>query len=62
MGWRNLSKTAENKQRERQTEKYTRCAWAGGTFLRCLRKVPQAHSQSVCVLQFLVEPKSFSRT
>ncbi len=23
-----------------QTEKYTCCAWAGGTFLRCLRKVP----------------------
>ena len=23
-----------------QTEKYTRCTWAGGTFLCCLRKVP----------------------
>jgi hypothetical protein len=31
----------------------TRCAWAGGTFLRCLRKVPWAHSRSACVLQEL---------
>jgi hypothetical protein len=33
--------------------KNTRCAWAGGTFLHCLRKVLQAHSQSTCVLQEL---------
>ncbi len=32
---------------------HTRCAWAGGTFLRCLRKVPQAHSRSALVLQEL---------
>ncbi len=31
----------------------TRCAWDGGTFLRCLRKVPQAHSHSACLLQEL---------
>jgi hypothetical protein len=31
----------------------TRCAWAGGTFLRCLRKVPRTHSHSACVLQEL---------
>jgi hypothetical protein len=27
--------------------------WAGGTFLRSLRKVPRAHSRSGCVLQEL---------
>ena len=32
---------------------HTRCAWAGGTFLRCLRIVPRAHSRSACVLQEL---------
>jgi hypothetical protein len=26
---------------------YTRCAWAGGTFFGCLRKVPPAHVQRV---------------
>ncbi len=31
----------------------TRCVWAGGTFFRCLRKVPPAHLRSVCVLQEL---------
>jgi hypothetical protein len=43
---------------------YTRCTWAGGTFLRCLRKVPRTHSRSACVLQelgwALVEVKSRS--
>jgi hypothetical protein len=57
----------DNRQTDRRTEKlircglgnligssrYTRCAWAGGTFLRSLRKVPQAHAQSACVLQEL---------
>ncbi len=33
--------------------KYTYYALARGTFLRCLRKVPQAHSWSACVLQEL---------
>jgi hypothetical protein len=56
-----------NRQTDRQTEKlircglgnligssrYTRCAWAGGTFLHSLRKVPQAHSRSGCDLQEL---------
>ncbi len=32
---------------------YTRCTWAGGTFLRCLLKVPWAQSRSACVLQEL---------
>jgi hypothetical protein len=32
---------------------YTRCAWAGGTFLHCLRKVLRAHSCSACVMQEL---------
>ncbi len=31
----------------------TRCAWAGGTFLRSLRKVSQAHPRFGCVLQEL---------
>jgi hypothetical protein len=26
----------------------TRCAWAGGTFFRCFRKVPPAHAHRVC--------------
>ncbi len=29
------------------TDKYTCCAWAGGTFFHCLRKVPPAHMQRV---------------
>jgi hypothetical protein len=29
------------------------CVWAGGTFFRCLRKVPPAHSRSTCLLQEL---------
>jgi hypothetical protein len=33
--------------------KNTRCEWAGGTFLHCLRKVPRAHSRSAGVLQEL---------
>ncbi len=36
-----------------RSSRYTRCVCAGGTFLRCLRKVPQAHSCSACVLQEL---------
>ncbi len=32
---------------------YTRCAWAGGTFLHCLRKVPPAHSRFACLVQEL---------
>jgi hypothetical protein len=32
---------------------HTHCAWAGGTFFFCLRKVPAAHSRSVCVVQEL---------
>ncbi len=32
---------------------YTCCAWAGGTFFHCLRKVPPAHLRSVCVVQEL---------
>jgi hypothetical protein len=44
-----------------QTEKFiqcglgnhTRCMWAGGTFLCCLRKVPRTHSCSAYVLQEL---------
>jgi hypothetical protein len=32
---------------------YICCVWAGGTFLQCCRKVPQAHSFSACVLQEL---------
>jgi hypothetical protein len=56
-----------NGQTDRQTEKliwcglgnlirssrYTRCTWAGGTFLRCLRKVPRTHLRSAHVLQEL---------
>ncbi len=30
---------------------YTRCAWAGGTFFRCLKKVPLANLHSMCVVQ-----------
>jgi hypothetical protein len=31
----------------------TCCAWAGGTFFRCLRKVPPANSPTECVVQEL---------
>ncbi len=30
---------------------YNCCAWAGGNFFHCLRKVPPAHSCSACVVQ-----------
>ncbi len=33
-----------------QAAENTPCAWAGGTFLRCLRKVPRAHSRSVTLI------------
>jgi hypothetical protein len=35
------------------SSRYTRCTWAGGTFLRCLKKVPPAHPRSACVVQEL---------
>jgi hypothetical protein len=46
LSWRNL----EGYQAQ---PGYTRCARAGGTFFRCLRKVPPAHLLSACVVQEL---------
>jgi hypothetical protein len=38
------------------SDRYTRCAWAGGTFFCCLRKVPPAHWSGFKLELFGLDP------